>query len=227
MIKLSGQINNSRLHGTTKIDLYSQDLNIFASPRTIRIAGQHFDFGIGSSEIARATPVLFAVSWRRQVQAAVWRQRATVNKDRETRELAWMLAEERGRREGPPSKSAFLRARIRTFSERESGMVRGARGAGDGGAGEGGWGGGSDLPGRETCHSLTPCHLHKQTYITGRQAASYVFPFMFPHARSHKPVSLVSRAAQSFTVAGSVPALTTVLLPAVESANPPRPLPDK
>jgi len=72
----------------------------------------------------------------------------------------------------------------------------------------------------ETCHSLTPCHLHKQTYITGRQAASYVFPFMFPHARSHKPVSLVSRAAQSFTVAGSAPALTTVLPPAVESGFP-------
>lgn len=86
------------------------------------------------------------------------------------------------------------------------------------------------LPGRETCHSLIPCHLHKQTYITGRQAASYVFPFMFPHARSHKPVSLVSRAAQSFTVAGSVPALTIVLLPAVEGnlslAHPYR-LPDK
>lgn len=46
------------------------------------------------------------------------------------------------------------------------------------------------------------CHLHKQTYITDRQPASYVFPFMFPHARSHKPVSLLSRAAQSFNVAG-------------------------
>lgn len=85
----------------------------------------------------------------------------------------------------------------------------------------GGGGGGQGLAReRETCHSLTPCHLHKQTYITGRQAASYVFPFMFPHARSHKPVSLVSRAVQSFTVAGSVPALTTVLLPAVESVPP-------
>lgn len=73
----------------------------------------------------------------------------------------------------------------------------------------------------EMCHSLTPCHLHKQTYITGRQAASYVFPFMFPHARSHKPVSLVSRAVQSFNVAGSTPALTIVLLPAVESTSTP------
>lgn len=112
---------------------------------------------------------------------------------------------------------------------------RGARMKGVRGRREGGGGQGLARE-RETCHSLTPCHLHKQTYITGRQAgrqaASYVFPFMFPHARSHKPVSLVSRAVQSFTVAGSVPALTTVLLPAVESAPsppppPPRPLPDK
>lgn len=121
------------------------------------------------------------------------------------------------------SKSAFVRAaRVRTRS------VRGGRGGLRGGCEKrerpGGARGGPTCQG-ETCHSLTPCHLHKQTYITGRQAASYVFPFMFPHARSHKPVSLVSRAAQSFTVAGSAPALTTVLLPAVESTPLAPPLP--
>lgn len=52
----------------------------------------------------------------------------------------------------------------------------------------------------------------------GKHAASYVFPFMFPHERSHKPVSLVSRAAQSFTVAGSVAALPTVLLSATQKS---------
>lgn len=54
-----------------------------------------------------------------------------------------------------------------------------------------------------TCRSLSLCHLHKQTYIKSRQATSYVFSFMFPHACSHKPVSLVSCAAQSFNVACS------------------------
>lgn len=118
--------------------------------------------------------------------------------------------------EGKLVEVAFVHARTYTRS------VRGVEQRGEGvtwGWKGGGKGKGSTCQG-ETCHSLIPCHLHKQTYITGRQAASYVFPFMFPHARSHKPVSLVSRAAQSFTVAGSAPALTTVLLPAVESETP-------
>ena len=65
---------------------------------------------------------------------------------------------------------------------------------------------------RKRCHSLGPCHLHKQTYITGRLHSSgspalvYIrAPFYVPtraraRALSHKPVSLLSRAAQSFTV---------------------------
>lgn len=121
---------------------------------------------------------------------------------------------------------AISRRSPRSYEPRVYTHTRSVRGEGVGGERRGTGAGckGSTCQG-ETCHSLTPCHLHKQMYITGRQAASYVFPFMFPHARSHKPVSLVSRAAQSFTVAGSAPALTTVLLPAVESEPPSPSLP--
>lgn len=106
------------------------------------------------------------------------------------------------------SARSFAKGFVEEVEVKEDKVGRG--GGGGGGEGDGGGGGSCRV---ETCHSLGPCHLHKQTYITGRQAASYVFPFMFPHARSHKPVSPVSRAAQSFNVAGSIAALTERPIP--------------
>lgn len=142
------------------------------------------------------------------------------SQQRPTRELPcgrWRWKRENVARRSPRSYSARMHTSVLA-----KGAMTGERGARDGicrrGTREG-----ATCQG-ETCHSLSSCHLHKQTYITGRQAASYVFPFMFPHARSHKPVSLVSRAVQSFTVASSTPALTTVLLPAVERATPLSPI---
>lgn len=174
----------------------------------VRIGGRHFR--IGSSEIARSPSPLCSLA---AASSAGGGMTSTARQSTKTGARTTVLGvEERA----SSSKSAFVRAYVR--AERSRRGEPGGEGVCEEHQRHREGCEGSTCQG-ETCHSLTPCHLHKQTYITGRQAASYVFPFMFPHARSHKPVSLVSRAAQSFTVAGSAPALTTVLLPAVESKS--------
>lgn len=192
----------------------------------VRIGGRR---GTSESEATRDRSVAKSslqprggVKCRRQHDVS----RATVNKDRRENYRVENGGKGGLEERASSSKSAYVHAytrSVRGIEQRGEGVTWGREEKGDGRRK------GSTCQG-ETCHSLIPCHLHKQTYITGRQAASYVFPFMFPHARSHKPVSLVSRAAQSFTVAGSAPALTTVLLPAVESKIPspfpPRSVPD-
>lgn len=195
-----------------------------ATPATaVRIGGRHFRIGSSERDRSAAKSSLQSrggVKCRRRHDVS----RATVNKDRRENYRVGRGGE------GSEGEGDLVEVRARTsractyireaFAARngDEGVARSARGRE-----------GSTCQG-ETCHSLTPCHLHKQMYITGRQAASYVFPFMFPHARSHKPVSLVSRAAQSFTVAGSAPALTTVRcrrLRARPPCPPTSPYPDK
>lgn len=115
-----------------------------------------------------------------------------------------MLAEERGRREGPPSKSAFLRARIRTFSERERGTVRGARGAGEemGARVKGDEEGGATCQGeRRVTHSLRVTYTNRRTSRAGRQLATCSLLCSHTRARINLSVSCHVQRSHSLSPA--------------------------